>query len=359
MNANTVKGRLSGNGTPQDIAMANLPISTATQTALDLKQNSLGYTPENVDNKSTTLDSDKLSNIKYPSVKSVFDWAVGLFTQSYIIQRLTTAQRDAIVSPAVGLQIFNTTAGYLEYFDSFWGWMPIDNSNEWKRINGTEYFNDFGNNATFSDGIFSTFPLNGGGALSFSPIPSTNDYIGFQGLSTGVNSNGTNSIRTDLNLGRFFNFNCGRKSFVSRIWIQTLSTITDRYTILNGFSNGANSTITSGAAFIYDEGGVGTGTTASPNWQIITANGGVRTNFVTSVPVNITTWYSFRIETNANDTEIYYYINDVLVRTETTNIPVSGINAQPIIAITKNTGTTNRAIAVDYLGLKIKLNNQR
>ena len=45
MNANTVKGRLSGNGTPQDIEMANLPISTATQNALNLKQNSLGYIP--------------------------------------------------------------------------------------------------------------------------------------------------------------------------------------------------------------------------------------------------------------------------------------------------------------------------
>ena len=37
MNANTVKGRLSWNWTPQDIAMANLPISTATQTALNGK----------------------------------------------------------------------------------------------------------------------------------------------------------------------------------------------------------------------------------------------------------------------------------------------------------------------------------
>ncbi len=37
MNSNTLKGRLSGNGTPQDIAMSDLPISTATQTALDLK----------------------------------------------------------------------------------------------------------------------------------------------------------------------------------------------------------------------------------------------------------------------------------------------------------------------------------
>ena len=38
MNANTVKGRLNGNGTPQDIPMADLPISTATQTALNQKQ---------------------------------------------------------------------------------------------------------------------------------------------------------------------------------------------------------------------------------------------------------------------------------------------------------------------------------
>jgi hypothetical protein len=37
MNANTVKGRLSGNGTPQDIPMADLPISTAAQTAIDAK----------------------------------------------------------------------------------------------------------------------------------------------------------------------------------------------------------------------------------------------------------------------------------------------------------------------------------
>lgn len=336
------------------------PSQNAVFDALATKENSLGFTPENVTNKSTTLDADKLSNVKYPSVKSVFDWAVGLFTQSYIIQRLTTVQRDAIVSPSVGLQIFNTTAGYLEYYDSFWGWMPIANQNEWKRKFGTEYFNDFGNNNTFSDGVFQTFPLNGGGTLTFNPLPNTNNYIGYQGLVTGVNTNGGNGIRTDLNTGRFFVFNCGRKSFISRIWVLALSTITDRYTILNGFSNSANTTITSGAAFIYDEGGVGTGTTASPNWQIITANGGVRTNFVTSVPVNITTWYSFKIETNENDTEVYYYINDVLVRTETTNIPAGGVSLiQPYITINKNTGTTNRGIAVDYLGLKIKLNNAR
>lgn len=67
---------------------------TDLQNALNSKQDSLGFTPENVSNKSTTLDADKLSNTKYPSVKSVYDWAVGLFAT---ITQLGTKQ-DTLVS---------------------------------------------------------------------------------------------------------------------------------------------------------------------------------------------------------------------------------------------------------------------
>jgi len=271
---------------------------------------------------------------------------------------MTTTQRDAISSPATGLQIFNNTEGYIEYYDSFWGWMPVANQNEWKRKWGSEYFNDFGvNNAFAGDGVFQTFPINGGSYMSFNPLPLASDYIGFMGLSTGVNSNGQNAIRTDLNVGIFFR-PAFRISLISRLWLQTLSDATNRYNVIFGLSQGANSTVNNGCAFIYDEGGVGTGTTASPNWQIITANGSVRTNFVTSVVVATSTWYSFRIESNSTFTEIKYYINDTLVLTETTNIP-TGISTQPVVSITKTAGTTNRAIAVDYLGLKVKLNSAR
>jgi len=34
---------------------------------------------ENTSNKSTSIETDKTSNVKYPSVKAVYDWAVGLF----------------------------------------------------------------------------------------------------------------------------------------------------------------------------------------------------------------------------------------------------------------------------------------
>jgi hypothetical protein len=278
-------------------------------------------------------------------------------TKGVLLPRMTTAQRDAIVSPTVGLQIFNTTAGYLEYFDSFWGWMPIDNSNEWKRRNGTEYFNDFGANTTLNDGVFTTLLLNGGTGNN-SSITATGNFIGYQGISTGVQTTGQAIIRTDINAGRFTPLS-NRTSLISRLFLGNLSNSTDRYDVIFGFSGGNNSTVNSGCAFIYDEGGAGTGTTASPNWQIITANSGVRTNFVTSVPVVANTWFSFRIESNSTFTELYYYIDDVLVRTETSNIPTGFNLVLPIVSINKRLGTTTRVLLVDYLGLKIKLNNQR
>ena len=58
------------------------PTQKAVKTAVDAKQNTLGFTPENVANKSTDVNTDQASNSKYPSVKAVFDWAVGLFVPS-------------------------------------------------------------------------------------------------------------------------------------------------------------------------------------------------------------------------------------------------------------------------------------
>jgi len=68
-----------GLGNVDNTSDLNKPISTATQTALDGKQSTLGFTPENVANKSTSIVTDQASNTKYPSVKSVYDWAIGIF----------------------------------------------------------------------------------------------------------------------------------------------------------------------------------------------------------------------------------------------------------------------------------------
>ena len=54
-------------------------------------QESLGFIPENVSNKSINIDTDKTSDTKYASVKSTYDWATGLFQ--------TLANKNALINP--------------------------------------------------------------------------------------------------------------------------------------------------------------------------------------------------------------------------------------------------------------------
>lgn len=83
-----------GLGNCDNTADIDKPISTAVQTALNLKQDSLGFTAENVSNKSTSVTTDQASNTKYPSVKAVYDWAVGLFATISSV----AAKQDTLVS---------------------------------------------------------------------------------------------------------------------------------------------------------------------------------------------------------------------------------------------------------------------
>lgn len=80
-------------------------VSSAIQTQLDSKQASLGFTAENVANKSIDVATDQASNTKYPSVKAVYDWAVGLFAT---ISQLATKQ-DALVS-GTNIKTINSTS---------------------------------------------------------------------------------------------------------------------------------------------------------------------------------------------------------------------------------------------------------
>jgi len=273
------------------------------------------------------------------------------------IPQLTSVQRDAL-TPVAGYPIYNTTEGYLETYDNFWGWMPVSSQNEWKRKWGLEYFQDFGSNTGFGDGVFTLFTQNGGaGGASSGTFPLTNDFIGLQGARTGTAANGLVQIRTDVNFGRFTMFSSGKIQFETRVWFQALSTATDRYNFVFGFTSTFTSAVTNGVCFVYDEGGVGVA--ASPNWQVVSASGGVRTLINTGVPVAINTFYSLRIDINETHTEAKYYLNGTLVYTSTTNIPTGNTGINATTAITKTAGTTNVNILYDYLGVKKKFTTPR
>ena len=61
-----------GLGNVDNTSDANKPVSTAQQTALNLKQDSLGFVAENVANKAT--DFSTINNTKFPTTKAVDDY---------------------------------------------------------------------------------------------------------------------------------------------------------------------------------------------------------------------------------------------------------------------------------------------
>lgn len=87
-----------------DIVRALINTPGNTQANWAIQQNNIGYTAENSANKSTDVNTDQASNTKYPSVKAVYDWAVGLFLQ---IGNFSSALANAITlasakNPPVG-----------------------------------------------------------------------------------------------------------------------------------------------------------------------------------------------------------------------------------------------------------------
>ena len=80
-------------------------LTSSIQSQLNSKENSLGYTAENIANKSVSVTTDQASNTKYPSVKAVYDWAVGLFAT---ITNLNLKQ-DTLIS-GTNIKTVNSTS---------------------------------------------------------------------------------------------------------------------------------------------------------------------------------------------------------------------------------------------------------
>jgi hypothetical protein len=70
------------NLTDKQYAVALVPTKKTIddiRTDIEAKQNALGFTAENVANKSTNVATDQASDTRYPSVKAVYDWATSIF----------------------------------------------------------------------------------------------------------------------------------------------------------------------------------------------------------------------------------------------------------------------------------------
>jgi hypothetical protein len=244
----------------------------------------LGFTPENVANKSTNLTSP--DNTKYPTTLAVSNALDPLIKRRYFddLQGYGTG--------GVG-SIFAGT-GTLE-----------TEGNIWINRNGT--------------------------GTTWVRTPAEAGHSGIIRGGTGTTSSG-------LNLIQFRSIWLGTEDFICQtgVRIQNLSDATNRFTI--GFANGVG-TVNSMRIFYSDNINGG-------KWQCETYSGSLSTLVDSGILVAANTWYDLKM-TRINMI-CYFYINNVLVATSSTNIP-SNIESFCGTTISKTVGTTSRTCDFDYL----------
>jgi hypothetical protein len=93
----------------QATVIGNTSGTNTGDNATNSQYSGLAASKEDVSNKSTSVTTDQASNTKYPSVKSVYDWAVGLFatisnldlkTNKLVVANRQTASYTLVLSDA-------------------------------------------------------------------------------------------------------------------------------------------------------------------------------------------------------------------------------------------------------------------
>jgi hypothetical protein len=171
----------------------------------------------------------------------------------------------------------------------------------------------------------------------------TGNKIGYVNALTGTTITGFSGTGLANNAIGIAN---GQIIIETSLMIPTLSTSAERFVVFNGLMNFSNYVNPSNAIFFYyDEGGILP--TSSPNWKCYTIKSLTRTATITSIPVTANQWYKLKIIVNADASSVGFYIDNVLVATHTTNIPLNiGYSFDSIIQ--KSLGLTSRTMQMDY-----------
>ena len=155
----------------------------------------------------------------------------------------------------------------------------------------------------------------GGSGLTFAD---SINHPGIWQLNTGVLADG----RAFVISGATATFNIGANKTRFGAWmflgISGLSTPANRFWWRAGFGAVGLIDITYGVFFEYidDEN--------SGRWQATTTDGVGQTSTDTGITVAASRWYKLEAEVNAAGTEVDFFIDGVLVATNTTNIPTGG-----------------------------------
>jgi hypothetical protein len=147
--------------------------------------------------------------------------------------------------------------------------------------------------------------------------------------------------------------------YTTRVRIPTLNDGTQKFYVNFGVITGTPAaTPPEGVGFLYDLDGTTTGSSASANWQTYSINGVSRTynQNHTGVAVAANTWTKLKIIFNSSTA--YYYVDNVLIATHTSNMP-AGDAIAPCHAIIKTAGIVARTYQIDYSTIDIKYSTPR
>lgn len=206
---------------------------------------------------------------------------------------------------------------YYEYFNHFIGFRTAMASNQTRQHN---------------DIYYSTFNAAGSAITQVA----TGVEIGVIEISTGTTSSGGGTYYT----GEAFSSTGGRRIMEVRFKLPTLMSAAQDYQILFGQSDAANTNqIALTAVYSLN--------TTNLWCSCIKASSNKGT--ATAVTLVADTWHKVKIENNEDNTEIYFYMDNVLIYTETDTayIPVVPLNARGYFI--KTAGTTARTLKVDYV----------
>lgn len=216
------------------------------------------------------------------------------------------------------------------------------------------YTDDFiGNNGNNASLLGWAPDTNGSGGTLSTGANATSGHPGVWIIGTGSSTTGSSNIRLENSSTQgMFILGGGAISIQWVCQIPTLSDGTNTFTVRIGFGSNTAADFNNGVYFQGD-------TNADTHWLIKTAANGSRSS-TTSSNVIDTNWHRYRIDISADATLATYYVDDVSIGTQSTNIPTnSTYYISPYVQIVKSAGSTERTVNVDLFVLYQKLTNSR
>lgn len=258
---------------------------------------------------------------------------VGLRIGIHDALSFVTSSPDGVRMGMRGQKVIDATTGITwRNEDGATRWDPADVPSRWGFIYETDWVGVIGMNQGAS----------GTGATT-QPAAGTTTNHGVVGLTVTATATPDNvRVRSG---GTPLVASGGKIFYESIVKVTTLEDGTNRFSQRIGFGNNSTSDQTNGIYFEAD-----LATHGDTKWRAVTANNGTRKKTDTGVTATAGAYQHYRIKTNAAGTSVQFFIDDVLVATNTENIPNTvGREFDPLFQVIKTLGSATREIVVDYM----------